>query len=129
MACGRRTARRLARRRKLFPASGNEPYFGLALECRLSADSGPFRRDLWRPAIRPIEASKAAIRNGCFTVHSRHSIAGDEAHNPPQPLRSLYRLALVCGIMIPQRQGRVAALSACQSAEATQTAASSSMNS
>jgi hypothetical protein len=42
-------------------------------------------------------------------------------------LRSLYRLALVRGIMIPH-SGRGVALSSCQSAEATRTAASSSIN-
>ena len=30
-------------------------------------DSGPSRRDPCTRANRPIEASKAAIRNGCFT--------------------------------------------------------------
>jgi hypothetical protein len=30
-------------------------------------DFGPSRGDPYRRALRPIEASKAAIRNGCFT--------------------------------------------------------------
>jgi hypothetical protein len=34
---------------------------------RSPADSGCSLRDPYRSAIRPIEASEAAIRNGCFT--------------------------------------------------------------
>jgi hypothetical protein len=34
---------------------------------RYGADSGPSRGGVGRRALRPIEASKAAIRDGCFT--------------------------------------------------------------
>ena len=49
------------------PASGGEGYFALAMEGGYGPDSGPSRGGVGRGAIRPIEASTAAIRNGCFT--------------------------------------------------------------
>jgi len=44
-----------------------EAYFALALEWRLWRGLRSLPRRHFRPALRPIEASKAAIRNGRFT--------------------------------------------------------------
>src|SRR5208283_3515472 len=46
---------------------GAEAYSALATEWRLWRALRSCRGDLCRPAIRPIEAYKAAIRDGCFT--------------------------------------------------------------
>jgi hypothetical protein len=46
---------------------GVEAFNPRRMNCGYGADSGPSRGERRTRAIRPIEASKAAIRNGCFT--------------------------------------------------------------
>src|SRR5580704_7594357 len=46
---------------------GGEGHFARKWNDGFGADYGRSRGDPRRRAIRPIEASKAAIRNGCFT--------------------------------------------------------------
>ena len=63
---------RLPRRRRCYQnwfetASGGEAYFTLAMEWQLWHGLRSFPGDPCRRTFRPIEASKAAIRNGCFT--------------------------------------------------------------
>ena len=46
------------------------------MDAGYAADSGPSRSDTCRLTFHPIEASKAAIRNGCFTsVRDIESVA------------------------------------------------------
>jgi len=48
-------------RRLSIPAAGGEVGFALQWNDGYGADSGPSRSDSYRPAIRPTEASKAAV--------------------------------------------------------------------
>ncbi len=45
---------------------------------RLDVDCGPSRGSRRTRALRPIEASKAAVCYVCNNVDSRHSVAGNE---------------------------------------------------
>ena len=51
---------------------GGEAYFALAMDRQLRRGVRPSRGHSCRCAIRPIEASKAPIRKGCFTSLSVH---------------------------------------------------------
>ena len=62
------------------------------------ADSGPSRGERRRRAIRPIEASKAAIGNGCFT--STPDIVSGPRHPPLSALKTL------CYSVQRKRQGK-----------------------
>jgi hypothetical protein len=83
-------------------------YFVLAIEWRLRPGPGLSGSDPSRRAIRPVKASKASIRNGCFYVDLRRSVFDDEQQLQVDLARSPSRrcMTAICAFLPLDRDRR-----------------------